>query len=318
MIKKLFSLCTCIIMSIALLTGCTSQDNKSNNESNKDETLKVTTSFYPVYLLTKEITKDIEGVEVTNLVSETTGCLHNYSLTTEDLKQIEESDVMIINGAGMETFIEDVTKDNEKVQVIDSSMGIELIEQLNHEHEHENHKHDHEEETHHHEVNSHIWLSPNNAIKQIENIANGLGKIDSKNEEKYKANCEEFKSELEKLNEDYKIGIGDVKNKNIVTFHEAFPYLAKEYNLNIASTVQREEGSEPSAKELQETIEIIKEKEIKTIFIEPQYPAKVAETISKETGATICILDPAVTNENNKTYIEIMYENLEALKEALK
>ena len=113
--------------------------------------------------------------------------------------------------------------------------------------------------------------------------------------------------------------IVNIKNKNIVTFHEAFPYFAKEYGLNIVGVVQREAGSEPSAKELQETIEKIKKLDVKAICVEPQYSTKAAETISKETNVKVYTLDPIVTEESkNSSYIDIMNKNLETLKEAFK
>ena len=119
-------------------------------------------------------------------------------------------------------------------------------------------------------------------------------------------------AELEELSK-------NIENKNIVTFHEAFPYFAKEYGLNIVSVVQREAGSEPSAKELQETIEKIKNLDVKAIFVEPQYSTKAAETISKETNVKVYTLDPIVTEESkNSSYIDIMNKNLETLKEAFK
>ena len=111
----------------------------------------------------------------------------------------------------------------------------------------------------------------------------------------------------------------DIKYKNIVTFHEAFPYFAEEFGLNIVGVVEREPGSQPSAKELKETIENIKKLDVKAIFVEPQYSPKVAETISKETGIKVYILDPIVTGDMNiDEYTTVMDSNLETLKEALK
>jgi zinc transport system substrate-binding protein len=107
-------------------------------------------------------------------------------------------------------------------------------------------------------------------------------------------------------------------NRDIITFHEAFPYFAREFNLNIAAVIDREPGSEPSAAELARTIEIIKETGAKVIFAEPQYPAKSAETIARETGVKIYILDPAATGElEPDAYIKTMEKNMDTLREAL-
>ena len=197
-----------------------------------------------------------------------------------------------------------------------------------HEHEHEHH-HDHDEHDHDHccshdhdhdeEYNPHVWLSVENAIKQVENIENKLIEYNSINKDKYSQNAREYIEQLSNLDNKIHSELDNIKNKNIVTFHEAFPYFAKEYGLNIVGVVQREAGSEPSAKELQETIEKIKKLDVKAICVEPQYSTKAAETISKETNVKVYTLDPIVTEESkNSSYIDIMNKNLETLKEAFK
>ncbi|HBW36866.1 MAG TPA: zinc ABC transporter substrate-binding protein, partial [Desulfosporosinus sp.] len=110
-----------------------------------------------------------------------------------------------------------------------------------------------------------------------------------------------------------------VQQRNIVTFHEAFPYFAKEFNLTIAGVIEREPGSAPNAKELSETIEQVKSLKIKALFAEPQYPTKAADSIAKETGAKVYTLDPIVTGPiEADAYINLMESNLIILQEALK
>jgi zinc transport system substrate-binding protein len=110
-------------------------------------------------------------------------------------------------------------------------------------------------------------------------------------------------------------------NKQIITFHEAFPYFAAEFSLKIAAVIEREPGSEPTPKEMEETIDKIKAAGIKALFAEPQYPVKAADAIAKETGAKVYTLNPAVTGEATQAaiddYIKIMEQNLAVLKEAL-
>ena len=181
---------------------------------------------------------------------------------------------------------------------------------MKHDHDHE---HDHDEE-----YNPHVWLSVKNAIKQVENIESKLIEYNPENKDVYSNNTKEYVSNLNELDTKIHNELDKIQNKNIVTFHEAFPYFAKEYNLNIVAVVEREPSSEPSAKELQETIEKIKKLDVKAICVEPQYSTKSAQTISKETNVGICTFDPIVTEESkNSSYIEIMNKNLETLKEAL-
>lgn len=320
-LKKILVVLTLVVFTI---TGCSS--NKGNNikTEDNDNKIKIVTSFYPMYLLTSEIVKDADNVELINMVDSSTGCLHDYSLTTDNMKLLEDCDIFVVNGAGMESFLDKVIKQKPDLKIVDASEGIELIESNYNEDEHEhdhNHEHDHSHDhshDHDEEYNPHVWLSVKNAIKQVQNIESKLIEYNPDNKDIYSSNTKEYISKLNDLDNKIHTELDKIENKNIVTFHEAFPYFAKEYNLNIVAVVQREAGSEPSAKELQETIEKIKKLDVKAICVEPQYSTKSAETISKETNVGVCTLDPIVTEESkNSSYIDIMNKNLETLKEAL-
>lgn len=311
--KKILIILTLVILSITGCSSNTNDNNKSGNSKDKEDSIKVVTSFYPMYLLASNVVKDIDNVELINMTNSATGCLHDYSLTTDNIKLLEDCDVFIINGAGMESFLDKVLEQKPDLKIIDASEGIELIKS-DYEEESDDHDHDHDEE-----YNPHVWLSVENAIKQVENIENKLIEYNSINKDKYSQNAREYIEQLSNLDNKIHSELDNIKNKNIVTFHEAFPYFAKEYGLNIVGVVQREAGSEPSAKELQETIEKIKKLDVKAICVEPQYSTKAAETISKETNVKVYTLDPIVTEESkNSSYIDIMNKNLETLKEAFK
>ena len=301
MFKKSITILLIVTLVALLITGCNNKSNDIQANSN-DESIKIVTSFYPMYVLTSNITKDVENVEVSNLTKPTTGCLHDYSITTEEMKTLQDSDVFVINGAGIESFMDKVINQNPNLKIIEASQGIELIN-----------------DGHEDEPNPHVWLSITNAIKEVKNIEEKLIQYDPKNREKYIKNAKDYIEKLELQSEKMHSDLENIKNRNIITFHEAFPYFAEEFDLNIVGVVEREPGSQPSAKELQETIETIKKLNVKAIFVEPQYPTKTAQIIANETGIKVYTLDPIVTGEMKDTsYIEIMNKNLETLKEALK
>lgn len=306
--NKFIKLILLSIAMVSLLTGCSSSKETVNIDTN--EKLKIVTSFYPMYILTSNVAKDINNVEVINLTKPYTGCLHDYSITTNEMKILENSDVFVINGAGMESFMDKIIKQMPKLNIIEASEGIELLEAGCEETNDENHEHN---------VNPHVWLSVSKAIEQVKNIESMLSNYDKPNKDKYKKNAEEYIAKLGTLKEEMHNSLDNIEDKNIITFHESFPYFAEEFDLNIVGVIEREPGSQPNAKELQETIKLIKSLDVKAIFTEPQYPAKVAETISKETGVKIYTLDPIVTGEMDlDSYINIMEKNLKTLKEALK
>lgn len=274
------------------------------------------TSFYPIYIIMLNLTDGLDDVELINMSQSHTGCLHDFQLQSDDMKKIEKSTAFVINGAGMESFMDKVINEMSGINIIDSSEGIELIDEET-ANEHEDSKlehHDHE----HSEKNPHIWVSVTNYIKQVENISKGIESIDPVHAEVYQKNCKRYVEELQNLRNKMHLELDNVKNKDIITFHEAFPYFAKEFGLNIKAVINREPNSEPNVKEIADTINLVKDTNINCLFVEPQYPDKAAQVISKETGANVYTLDPAVSGKLEKdAYLDIMEENMRVLKEAL-
>ena len=290
----------CLLASLCLLlTGCGGTNTAGGG---KDGSFHIVTSFYPMYVATINITQGVDGVTVTNMTKPQTGCLHDYQLMTEDMKTLEKADAFVINGAGMESFLDKVIEQQKNLKIIDASKGIELL------------KDDDEE-------NPHVWLSVTDAILQVKNIAEQLKAADPKHADAYEKNAAAYIKKLEALKAEMHAELDTVPNKDIVTFHEAFPYFAKEFGLNIISVVEREPGTEPTPAELQATIEQVKKLPVKVLFTEPQYSPSAAETIARETGAKIYTLDPVVTGEANdqalNAYIDTMKKNMETLKTAL-
>ena len=261
--------------------------------------VRIVTSFYPMYVATMNVAGDIPGVEVANMTRPFTGCLHDYQLTTEDMMGLSRADIFVVNGAGMEAFLDKVVKQVSDLKVVEASTGLELLGA---------------EEAR----NPHVWLSPSLHIQQVRNIAEGLAKNDPERTDEYRRKAAEYIEKLEALSIRMKNGLKGVKAREIITFHEAFPYFAKEFDLTIAAVIEREPGSEPSARDLAGTIELVKKTGIKALFVEPQYPAKSAETIVRETGAKVYTLDPGVTGPMTpEAYLQMMESNLGVLQQAL-
>ena len=288
-----------LVLSIALV-GCGGANQTA--EKKPAEPFRIVTSFYPMYVATINITDGVDGVEVYNMTKPQTGCLHDYQLMTDDMKTLEKADAFVINGAGMEDFMDKVTEQQKKLKVIDASRGIELI-------------HDEEGD------NPHVWLSVTDAIQQVRNIADQLKEADPAHAAQYEKNAAAYIEKLTSLKSEMHAALDNVPHKDIVTFHEAFPYFAKEFNLNIIGVVEREPGTEPTPTELQETIEQVNALPSKVLFTEPQYSPAAAETIARETGAKIYTLDPVVTGEATpqakNAYIDTMKKNMKILQEAL-
>ena len=292
--KKIFLLLT-IILTFAF-TGCGGNPD--------DGKLKIVTSFYPMYLDAINIAGGVEGVEVTNLTAPQTGCLHDYQLTTEDMKKLERADIFIVNGLGMENFLDKVTQERKNLKIIDASKSDEIYLLKDGD-----------------KVNPHVWMSVTYAMQQVKAISSQLCELDPDHADAYKKNTLEYLNKLSTLRDEMHFALDNLPNKDIVTFHEAFPYFAAQFKLNIAGVMEREPGTEPTPQELADTIKIVNNLPVKVLFTEPQYSPKAAETIARETGAKIYQLDPITTGEsipeNANAYIDGMKKNMQTLVEAL-
>jgi len=288
-----------MLLSI-LLIGCTKKETHQIAVAEKQIT--VLSSFYPMHIIAKNLTQGISSITAKNLTPPQTGCLHDYQLKPEDLVAMQNTDYFIVNGAGMESFIQKVIDQYPNMKVITASENLPLLKNES----------DGEE-------NPHLFVSISAYIEQVKNVTNQLVKLDTLHSKQIQQNSDIYLTKLSDLKTRMHAVLDSIPNKNIVTFHEAFPYFAKEFNMNIAAIIEREPGSEPSAGELTETIKIINKSKVKALFSEPQYSPNAAETIAKETSLKVYTLDPSVNGEDNlDAYIKIMEKNLETLKEALK
>ena len=288
--KKIFLL----LLIIFTMTGC--------GNSADDGKLKIVTSFYPMYIDAINIVGDIEGVEVINLTNPQTGCLHDYQLTTQDMKILESADIFIVNGLGMENFLDKVIE-NKNLKIINASDSDEIFTIKNGD-----------------EINPHVWMSITYSMNQIKSITSQLCAIDEKHADIYKKNALEYLNKLSALRDEMHFELDNLPNKDIITFHEAFPYFAAEFKLNVAGVIEREPGTEPTPQELADTIKLVNSLPVKVLFTEPQYSPKAAETIANETGAKIFELNPITTGEmdNKNFYIDAMKKNADILADALK
>ena len=296
--KKFLQAIALSTLLLLLAAGCAREQLPAKAEG----TFHIVTSFYPMYVATLNITKGIDGVKVVNMTKPQTGCLHDYQLTPEDMKKLEQADAFVVNGAGMEAFLDKAAARQKDMKIIEASKDIELLQEGD-------------------EPNPHVWVSITAAMQQVDNIARQLSAADPKHAEQYKKNAETYNQKLAALKNEMHAAIDPLPNKNIVTFHEAFPYFAKEFHLNTVAVIEREPGSEPTPQELEATVAVIKDRGVTALFAEPQYPAEAAQTIAKESGARIYTLDPVVTGEADENaadaYIIAMKKNMQVLKEAL-
>lgn len=336
--KKLGILSLILMVITGIGVGITSlrQIEGENNEKK----LTIVTSFYPMYIAAINLTEGIEHVEVVNLTENVGGCLHDYQLTTNDMKTLENADIFIMNGGGMEGFIENVVKAYPNLKIVDSSEGIELLKNtIEHHHEgEEEHIHNeqeihHEEEIHHEdkqlensnqeehshgEYNAHMWLSPTLHMQQIENIKKGLCEWNEMNKNLYEANAERYKKKIKKLQMDMENQLLNFPNTEAIIFHDSFAYLAQELGIEIVYAVNMDGDTSMGAGQVAKIVDEVNLHKIKLLFTEEQFKDMIAKSVSKETGAKVYVIDSLVSGEWDKdAYLKGMENNIKVLKEAL-
>lgn len=276
----------------------------------------IVTSFYPMYVFAQNVAKDVPGVQVVNLADQSVGCLHDYQLATRDMVTLEEADALVINGGGMEQFMDKVIAMRGELPVVNASEGIEM---LCGDDQHDHGGHEHGSDDHDHEVfNAHVWLDVKLAIQQVQNIADGLAAADEANAKAYQHNAAAYIERLSALDSELIQQLAPFAGSRIITFHEAFTYFADAYGLEVAGVISQDSGEEPSTRDIAKTCDLVLDLGVKALFVEPQYPTKSADTIARETGASVWTLDPVVSGDGSmESYENIMRENARVLTEAL-
>lgn len=285
-----------IILIIVLLVFL--NINKKNRDNKNDEITTIVTSFYPMYIIAENITDGAQNIELENMADVNVGCLHDYTLTTEDMKKIEKADIFIINGLGMENFIEKAMNSNNEMQVIDSSSNItNIIKDAD-------------------ETNAHIWTNIDNYILQVENISEQLIKLDPQNAEIYKTNTDSYIQSLKNLKEKYLENLNYLKGEKAISLNEAFDYLGQELDMEMTTIETDHEESTMSAEMLKNIIDKVKNENIKMIIIDKDDNEANAKAIADETGAKIFKLNSGLKGSVEKNaYIKQVEENMQILAE---
>ena len=282
-----------IILSLGLLNGCNGQQ----------ENTQVVATTKPVYDFSTYLCQNTD-IEVTLLVTENVSCLHDYTLQVRQMRAIEACQVVVMNGAGLEEFLSDAL--NGKETIIDASQGIELLCG--------GHDHEHEHDGHHHENDPHIWLSIQNARHMAAKISNGLIAQYPQHAETIQQNLAALNAEFDALDAYGEDALSGLKCKDLITFHDGFAYFAQYFGLHILHSLEEESGSEASASELKELIELVEAHKLPAIFVEEYGSTSASGVVSAETGTKIFALNMAMGEQN---YFESMYQNIDNIKEAL-
>lgn len=329
-----FLLLSCIALFFLGSTAIYLKSTKSVYSADAEkESFVITASFYPVYIAALNVAGDIDGVEVRNLTQPQTGCLHDYQLTTEDMKAMADSDVLLINGGGIESFVSKVAKTYPKLSIINLSASFaefpeEDEEEEDHDHEdaahedadHEDADHDHDHD--HGEQNSHFWMDIELYRKEVESMEEGLSIRDPVHADQYKKNAEAYLKKLESLQSEEAELKAALSGKKVVVFHEAFLYLAEDLDMQVTMTMDLDEERQVSAGEVRQVLDALALSDDKIIFAERTYGEEMGDRMTEEASATVIYLDPLTRPKDGQEseqdgYLLAMQENFDKIRTTL-
>ena len=272
----------------------------------------VVTSFYPVWILTLNLTDRIDGLDVVNLAGNAAGCLHDYSLQNSDMAVLSGADALLINGAGMESFLPVITSAYPDLPVVDATAGLPFLS--------ESGIVEFGEAEEGEDVNSHLWLDPQRAAGMAANLADGLIRLFPDREKQITENLNAYRSRLLALDETLREELSGAHRK-VIIFHEAFPYFAEACGLSAAAIVNKEPEDTLSTAQLVRVAELIRSEETMPLILKSGEEDPAVNTLVNETGVSVCELDPMTSGPEDPPldyYEAVMIRNLTALQNALR
>ena len=337
--KKIFGL---ILAGAVLITGCTAKTEKKDKGDNTKGKLKIVTTIFPEYDITRAIAKDKVDLE---LMIKPGVDVHSFTPTPQDIKTVQNSDIFVYGGTEHDKWVENLTKniDMKNKKVVKLVDGIQQLEEesvdgMKHEHHHDdekedehNHDHKHEKKDEHDhkdesekELDPHYWTSPKNAIQMVKTITNALVEKDPDNAEFYKENAKNYIKQLEGVDKELHDVVDNAKIKKVV-IADRFPfrYLFKDLGLEYRALFSGcSVESTASAGQIKKMVDYVKENKIPVVYHIEMGKGELAETVAKNSGAKVKLLHSihTVTKEDfdkGITYIDLMKQNVEALKEGL-
>lgn len=263
-------------------------------QKNEEKEYVVVTSFYPMYVAAMNVIGDCKDVTLKNLSEPQTGCLHDYQLTPQDMQLLSDADVFIVNGGGIESFLDDVVKQYDTLAIINTSEKITMLED-----------------------NAHVWMNVSDYEIQVQMIADELGELIPEEALAFAENANAYLAKLDVLEQEINELKQITEGQNIVIFHEAYDYIADELGMHVSTVMDLDEQRQVSAGEVAEVMQAIESDQVSVVLAEELYGKDMGDTVEKETDAKVIYLDTLVRGDGARdSYLYSMEQNIAKLKEA--
>ena len=294
-----------IVAASAVLTFFTGADRRETGK------VRIAASFYPVYIAALNLARGLDGVEVVSLTGPTAGCLHDYQLSPDNRITLSGADMLVINGAGAESFLDGVLAETPELPVIDTSAGIPLLHagEGAADTEHDDHDHDHIHD------NEHIWTSPALYRRQVENLRDGLCRYDPDNAEAYRKNAASYLSRVDEAGARLRQAAASLPYTSVITFHDSLAYLADYLELTVVAALSMGEDSGVAASDLARAEEAAKNAGQVLLLYDSQYPVEYAYVGAAAKDSRTLALDTGVSGADAAdAWLNAMEKNLDMLQ----
>lgn len=315
--KKLYGGVALLMTGIAIVSlGITAFTGTFRQNTNGN--FSIVASFYPMYTAALNLAEGVEGVRVTCLAQPQTGCLHDYQLSPDNMITLKAADLLVLNGAGAESFLDQVLDQLPDLRIADTSKGIPLLD-TGHDHRHEEGE-AYGETGEQFVTNEHIWMSPALYAKQVENLRDQLCDADPDRSQSYQANAEAYLNKIQGLVDRLETVAQALNFEDCVTFHDSLAYLAADLQLPVAGSVSMGEESTVSASELGEIADAIRGRRVLLLY-DNQYPVSYTYLGQYAAKSYTAVLDAAVIPaegvEDKDRWLQAMEQNLSVLEAAI-
>ena len=284
-LKKIFIILLIFVVLVAAFSGCSAPQ--------VSQKLKVGVTIYPFFDAVKSIGGDLVDVV---LIVPVGSSPHDYTVTPNDIKNLEDAKVIFENGFGLEAFLTPILN-SVNTEVVNVSEGLSDVVAK-------------------HDGNPHLWLNPQYFVLQSAVIKDTLCKLDPQNATLYEKNYESYQNAILLKAEALRKEVSQLENRNLITFHDAFPYFAEYFGLNILASVETDPNRLPTPKDILDIESLIKKYHIGVVFKEPQLSPDIYKSIVEDTGVTVVSLDP-LGGGTIKTYNDLIEYNVDTIIDGL-
>ena len=318
--KILSSIATLIIMGTVLIS-CSDDNSDSSTSSSSTENIEVakievSATIFPIYDIARQIAGD--EIEVHLLITPGESP-HTFNPTPSTKEEIEHSEIIFAIGNELDTFVTDISSNQEKIIIVDKNLTLIKYEDEHDDHDkHGDEKHDDHDHHAHGEYDPHYWLDPMNAKVMAVTIADALAQLDPANAESYNSRSSAFAAEIDALHTELVELAELAHDKSFITFHDSMAYLVTRYDLSLAGTFEPTGAEEPSPQYLHELSEVVEHDNVLAIFSEPQLSSASLEPFMKDNNLSLATLDPLGGVDGRDSYQALIRYNIETIAETLK